>query len=48
MYNNAKAYVTAQSTDVDARLSTAAAYYVKAMERIKAKGDAWLAKEQTR
>lgn len=42
------AYVTAQSADVDTRVRTAASYYVKAMERIKAKGDAWLTKEQGR
>ncbi|BEI96880.1 hypothetical protein CcaverHIS631_0204690 [Cutaneotrichosporon cavernicola] len=48
IYDNAKAYVTAQSADVDGHIRTAAAYYVKAMERIKAKGDAWIAKEHAR
>ncbi|TXT11633.1 uncharacterized protein COLE_02043 [Cutaneotrichosporon oleaginosum] len=48
VYNNAKAYVTQQSAGLDTRARTAAAYYVKAMERIKAKGDAWLTKEQAR
>lgn len=48
IYNNAKAYITQQSTDTDVRIRSAADYYVKAMERIKAKGDSWLAKEQAR
>lgn len=48
IYNNARAYITAQSIDTDKKVRSAADYYIKAMERIKAKGDAWVEKEQTR
>ncbi|GMK57259.1 hypothetical protein CspeluHIS016_0400930 [Cutaneotrichosporon spelunceum] len=48
IYEKAKEYVSTHSAEVDERLRTAGAYYVRAMERIKAKGDAWVAKEQAR
>lgn len=41
-------YVSGLSTNTDKRIRAAADYYLRAMDRIKVKGDAWLTKEQGR
>lgn len=59
VYEKAKAYVTnltssaseaasGASDEASKKARVAAEYYVRAMERIKAKGDAWLEKERNR
>lgn len=45
--DKAKEYVSSLGAS-DQKLNTSAAYYVKAMERVVEKGEAWLTKEQAR
>ena len=45
--DQAKEYLTSL-TPTDTKVNTSAAYYVKAMERVLEKGEAWLTKEQAR
>lgn len=46
--NAASQYISGLGTNTDKKVRTAADYYIKAMERVKVKGDAWVAKEQAR
>ena len=45
--DQAKEYVSSLGV-TDTKVNTSAAYYLKAMERVIEKGEAWLAKEQAR
>ncbi|KAK1924429.1 thioredoxin-like protein [Papiliotrema laurentii] len=48
LLKKAQAYIGTLGTQTDAKVNTSADYYVKAMERILSKGEAWLVKEQAR
>jgi protein disulfide-isomerase A6 len=44
----AKEYVASISNSTDKKVSASATYYLKAMERVMEKGEAWVSKEQAR
>jgi protein disulfide-isomerase A6 len=48
LLKKAQAYIGTLGAQTDAKVNTSADYYVKAMERILSKGEAWLVKEQAR
>jgi len=44
----AKEYVASIGNSTDKKVSASASYYLKAMERVMEKGEAWVTKEQAR
>lgn len=46
--DQAKEYVSSLGSVGDVKVNASASYYVKAMERVIEKGEAWLIKEQAR